>query len=65
MKKQTIHISSLARSIRVRIQNGTTKPRVLKFKTEAEAIDYILPRSNRQTEMYLNGYLVALAGWYQ
>lgn len=63
MKKQIIHITSLAKSTKVTIRNGHTQWRPRQFSSIDKAIAFVLPRGSRHTELYLNGYPCVLHGW--
>ena len=63
MKKQIIQITSLPKTTRVTIQKGHGKQKRLQFRRIDEAVEFVLPRGHRDTELYLNGYSCVLAGW--
>jgi hypothetical protein len=63
MKKQTINIKSLAESTQVIIQNGNGFTMRRRFGSVDEAIAFVLPRGNLNTELYLNGFPCVLHGW--
>jgi hypothetical protein len=61
--KNQIHIKSLAKGTLVTIRSGHKKPKSTRFGSIEEAINFVLPLGNRHTELDLNGYPTALAGW--
>jgi hypothetical protein len=65
MKNQIIHITSLANATKVTIRNGQKKLKARRFRSIDEAIAFVLPRGNRQTNLNLNGYPCVLHGWVQ
>jgi hypothetical protein len=62
---QIICITSLAKRTRVTIQNGRRKLRTAYFNGIAEAINFVLPRGDRRTSLYLNGNMATLHGWWE
>jgi hypothetical protein len=65
MRKQIIHIPSLAKSTQVTIRNGHRKSRPRQFASIDKALAYVLPLGSRHTRLYLNGYPCVLHGWVQ
>lgn len=63
MKNQIINITSLTKGVRVTIRNGQRKLKARRFADIDSALEFVLPRGNRQTDLYLNGYWCMLNGW--
>lgn len=63
MKKNSIIVISQGRRTRVTIRNCRQGTRSRCFSSMAKAIDFVLPRGNRKTPCYINGFKCVLAGW--
>jgi hypothetical protein len=65
MKTQLIKINSLDNHVQVSIERPNSKPMMRRFPSIEQAIRFVLPRGNRQTELLLNGFRCVLHGWVQ
>ncbi len=63
MNKHIIRITSLPKATQVSVHDGHQKLKPRVFPSIDEAVKYVLPRGNRHTELYLNGYPCVLDGW--
>lgn len=63
MKRNSITITSQRNRTRVTVSNGRQGTATRLFPSMAEAIDYVLPRGNRNTPCFINGFKFVLAGW--
>jgi hypothetical protein len=65
MKNKIIKISSRGNGAQVTICNGHKQLKARRFRTIDEAIAFVLPRGNRRTELFLNGYPCVPHAWVQ
>jgi hypothetical protein len=63
MKTEIMLIQSLEDKVCLTIHNGSGAPYKRTMKTIDEAVAFILPRGNRNSILFINGYEVVLNGW--
>src|ERR1043166_6592081 len=64
MKADIIKIRSYGYTTRVTVQEGK-RVRTYRLPNIDQAIDFVIPRGDRHTTFYLNGYERALHAWYR
>jgi hypothetical protein len=63
MSKHIIHIRSVKNGTLVTILNGSRKLKSRRFGDIEQAMEFVLPRGDRNSTVFLNGYMLTPYAW--